>query len=182
MIRHRAYIKRLVALTLTSVTLLAGSAFGQSPATRPAGRQKEVAPAQESRLSNPEAPASEPKPSRPEEKVTAEEPRPKDPESEVETLKADNTVVREQLRKMEEQQKVLLEQFERLQGRLDGATAADSTNAAGAPVTPTSSGDASAQPSSAGKQEKEDRYQDGMVIWQNSDDAKVPFLMRFNVN
>ncbi len=196
MIRHRAYIKRLVALTLTSVTLFAGSAFGQSPATRSAGPQKEVTPAQESRLSNPEAPASEPKPSGPEEKATAEETRPKDLENDVETLKAENTAVREQLRKMEERQKVLLEQFERLQRRLDGATAADvsvpvtetgnlpadSTNAANAPVLPANSGDASARRAPAKAQEKEDRYQDGIVIWQNSDDAKVPFLMKFNVN
>jgi hypothetical protein len=27
-----------------------------------------------------------------------------------------------------------------------------------------------------------DRYQDGMVIWKTKDDAKVPFLLKFNVN
>src|SRR5215211_9512104 len=101
MLRRCAYIKCLVALTLTSVTLFAGSAFGQSPATRPDSRQRKVTAAQEPRLSNPEATASEPKPSRPEDKVAAEEPRPKDLESEVESLKAENTTVREQLRKME---------------------------------------------------------------------------------
>ncbi|HEY0376865.1 MAG TPA: hypothetical protein VGC87_07900 [Pyrinomonadaceae bacterium] len=182
MSRHCAYIKHLVALTLTSVTLFAGSALGQSPATRPDSQQQEGAAAQESRLSNPEIPA--------------EEPRPNDLKSEVESLKAENTAVREQVRKMEEQQKALLEQVGRLQRRLDGTTAADgpvpvtdtanvpvdSTPAANAPVPPTDSGSASAQPASAGAQEKEDRYRDGMVIWQNSDDARVPFLLRFNVN
>ena len=27
-----------------------------------------------------------------------------------------------------------------------------------------------------------ERYEDGIVIWQTPDDAKVPFLMKFNVN
>jgi hypothetical protein len=191
MLRRCAYIKRLVALTLTSVTLFAGSAFGQSPATRPDSRQREVSAAQEPRLSNPEAPASEPKPSRPEDKVAAEEPRPKDLESEVESLKADNAAVREELRKMLEQQKAMLEQVERLQRRLEGAATEEvqptgrpqeTPQAADVPVPLTNAGNASAQPASVGAQEKEDRYQDGMVIWQNSDDARVPFLMRFNVN
>ena len=29
---------------------------------------------------------------------------------------------------------------------------------------------------------KEGRYQDGIVIWQTPEDAKVPLLMRFNLN
>jgi hypothetical protein len=29
---------------------------------------------------------------------------------------------------------------------------------------------------------KEPRYQDGMIIWKTSDDANVPFLLKFNVN
>lgn len=179
MSRHCAYIKRLVAWTLTSVTLFASTAFGQSPATRPDGPRREVV-------------ASDSKPSRPEEKVAAEEPRPRDLENEVESLKAENTAVREQLRKMEELQKTLLEQVERLQRRLDGDATTDAQpagqsqvplQAAEASVPITSAADAPAQPASApSKQGKEDRYQDGMVIWQNSDDAKVPFLLKFNVN
>lgn len=166
MLRRCAYIKRMVAWTLTSVTLFAGSAFGQSPATPPDSPQRSV--------------------------VATEEPRPRDLENEVESLKTENTAVREQLRKMEEQQKTLLEQVERLQRRLDGDTAADAQpvgqpqgplQAAEAAVPITNPTDAPARSASApSKQEKEDRYQDGMVIWQNSDDAKVPFLMRFNVN
>jgi hypothetical protein len=31
-------------------------------------------------------------------------------------------------------------------------------------------------------QEKKERYQDGIVIWQTPDEAKVPFLLKFNVN
>lgn len=191
-----AHIRRLVALTLTAVVSSAGSAFGQSPATRPEVPRKEVASTQEPRLSNPEAPASEPTPNRTENKVAADEPRPKDIENEVETLKAENIAVREQLRRMEEQQKALLELVDRMQRRLDGvATAgtpvaaantagvpAEPTNAADAPVPTTSSGDAPVRRASAGAQEKGDRYQDGMVIWQNPEDARVPFLLRFNVN
>jgi len=201
---HRAYINLLAAMTLAAMTLaaittVAGSAFGQSPATRPDNRRKEVPAAQESRLSDPEVPASEHKPERPENKV--EEPRPNDLQSEVETLKAENTAVREHLRKMEEQQKALLELVERMQRRLDGAASADAqpdrqsqessqaadataalTNAANAPAQPTNAGNASAQQASVGKPQKEDRYQDGIIIYQNSDDARVPFLLKFNNN
>jgi hypothetical protein len=28
----------------------------------------------------------------------------------------------------------------------------------------------------------DDHYQDGILIWKNADDAKIPFLLRFNVN
>ena len=47
-----------------------------------------------------------------------------DLKSELDTLKAENAVVRELLRKMEEQQKALLEQVDRLSRRLDGVPAA----------------------------------------------------------
>ncbi len=32
------------------------------------------------------------------------------------------------------------------------------------------------------KNRKDDHYQDGIVIWQNPEDAKVPFLLKFNNN
>jgi hypothetical protein len=156
----------------TSVTLLfSGPALAQSEASRPDSQQKDVA---------------------------AEEPRPGGLESEVDALKADNAVVRELLRKMEEQQKALLEQVDRLQRRLDGVTTAvvqpggpsqpadagDELLAsyASVPVEATNAGIASGQQASVEKQEKEDRYQDGIVIWQNPETAKVPFLLRFNNN
>ena len=101
--------------------------------------------------------------------------------SEVESLKAENAVVRELLRKMEEQQKALMEQVQRLQRRLDGS--ADSseplTSDASAPVPLT---DASAQQAPVQQPEKEDRYQDGIVVYQNPEDATIPFLLKFNVN
>jgi hypothetical protein len=191
MLIHCAYIKLLVGLTLTSVMLFAGSAFGQSPATRPDSQQKEVDAAQGSRLSDPKIPASEPKPGGTENKAAADEPRPNDVQSEIAAVKAENAAVRELLRKMVEQQKALLEKVDRMQQRLDGTATADvqptglaqgTPQAANAPVPVTNAGNASAQPSTAAAPEKEDRYQDGMVIWQNSDDARVPFLLRFNVN
>src|SRR5262245_15177390 len=187
MLGHPAPIKLFVALTWTSVTLFAGSAFAQSRAARAGSQQKEVAAAQGHRLSNSEVTASE----------AAEEPRPSDLKSEVDTLKAENAVIRELLRKIEEQQQALLDQVDRLQRRLDGVTTAvvwpsgpsQVANAgeplageADAPAPATNAGNASGQQASVEKQEKEDRYQDGIIIWQNAEDAKVPFLLKFNNN
>jgi hypothetical protein len=197
MLRHPAQIKLLVALMLTSVTFSASSAFAQSQATRPDSRQKDVAPAQGFRVSDSEGTASEPKKGRPVNEVAAEEPSPNYLKSEVDTLKAENAVVRELLRKVEEQQKALLEQVDRLQRRLDGVTTAvvqpggqsqvadvgeQPANGAIASVPATSAGNASAQQASVEKQDKADHYQDGIIIWQNPEDAKVPFLLKFNNN
>ena len=155
MLRHPAPIKLIVA---SALTLFASSTFGQTVETKP-----------------------------------------KDMENEVANLKAENAAVREQLRKMEEQQKALQDQFERLLRRLDGPTTAvvqpTGTQAAAkvsdgavpstsSPTAPESmdAGNTSAQPAPVQEEEKEDRYQDGIIIWQNSDDAKVPFLLKFNNN
>ena len=100
---HREYIKRSIVLALTSVALFSISAFGQSPAINSTDKRIAIA----------------------EKKVAADEPKPKDLQSEVEAMKAENAAVRELLRKMEEQQKTLLEQVDRLQRRLDGSTATD---------------------------------------------------------
>jgi hypothetical protein len=198
-LRSRAHLKLLVGSILTALTLFGGSVFGQSPATRPDSRQKEVAAALASQSGKSEAAATEAKPDKRDDRA-AEKPSGNDLQTEVETLKAENAAVRDLLRKMEEQQKTLLEQVDRLQRRLDGAAAASVqltapaegsqmandklplTNAAN-PQQPANSGDAPAAPQAAAvKPEKEDRYQDGIVIYQNSDDAKVPFLLKFNNN
>ena len=89
MLGYPAHIKAFVGVMWASVTLFTGPAFAQSPAPRSNIEQKEVAPAH------------------------AEEPRPGDLKSEIETLKAENAIVRELLRKMEEQQTVLMEQVDR---------------------------------------------------------------------
>jgi len=200
---HRTYIKLSFALALTSVTLLMTSASGQSPATRPNNTEKGIAAAQEPRLGNPEnkVAASEPKPGMAENKVASDEPK-KDLQSEVDAVKAENAAVRELLRKMEEQQKTLLEQVDRLQRRLDGGTATDASIAGQPVVTPTT-GDASVlaanaalntppgvtnpastspQPAPVAAQANNERYGQGIVIWQTPDDVKVPFLLNFNVN
>src|ERR1044072_1744816 len=58
-------------------------------------------------------------------KSLPDEPKLKDVETEVANLKAENVAAREQLATMQEQPKLLLEQFERLQRRLDGTAIAD---------------------------------------------------------
>jgi hypothetical protein len=92
---------------LLALSLFATATFAQSPGTQPNPDQK---------------------------KVTAEEPKPADVQSEITTLKAENAAVRELLRKMEEQQKALLEQMDRLQRRLDNATVANGQPAQSQPT------------------------------------------------
>jgi hypothetical protein len=177
---HHEYIKSSIVLALTSVALFSISAFGQSPAINSTDKRTAVA----------------------EKKVTADEPKPKDLQSEVETMKAENAAVRELLRKMEEQQKTLLEQVDRLQRRLDEGKPADVSSVdqpIGPPATAravpaanvesttsqaeTDSANSSAQPASVTvPQPNDERYRDGIIIWQTGKDAKVPFLLRFNNN
>jgi hypothetical protein len=158
MFRRLSHMKLFVALMFTVWTSFSSSAFAQSP-----------------------------------------EPGPNDLEGEVRALKAENAVVLELLRRMETQQKALLEHVDRLQRRLDGVAAvagqpsgqtqiADAGEPvaieAGYPAPATEAGRVSAPQASAATQatEKEDRYQDGIVIWENPENAKVPFLLRFNNN
>jgi len=178
---HRENIKLSIVLALTSVVLFSVSAFGQSPANNSTDKRIAVA----------------------EKKVAADEPKPKDLQSEIEAVKAENAVVRELLRKMEEQQKTLLEQVDRLQRRLDGdATTAVSnttqpivppaTTDAPGPVANAASSTSQAETDSATTsrqpapvtptQANDERYRDGIIIWQTGKDAKVPFLLRFNNN
>ncbi|HEX5887455.1 MAG TPA: hypothetical protein VFY61_02080, partial [Pyrinomonadaceae bacterium] len=175
MLRRGANIKLLIALILVSLVLFARSAFGQ--ATQPESPQKEIA------TSKPTT-------------VVASEPRRNDLESEVANLKAENAAVRELLRRMEEQQKTLLEQVERLQRRLDGGTTAEALPGVqrpaapqaaetAVPITPdtpvpsTNAENASAQPVVAPKPPDDERYKDGIVIWETKEDATVPFLLKF---
>jgi hypothetical protein len=103
--------------------------------------------------------------------------------SDVEVLKAENAVIRELLHRMEERQKALLEQVDRLRQRLDGAPLAhDGTGTEPATDAGTAAGTVTAPQASADAPPKEDRYRDGIIIWQNPEDAKVPFLLRFNNN
>ena len=201
----RAYIKQSVVLALTLVALFTTSASAQSPANKPNSNDKGIAAAQEPRLRNPEnkAPAAEPNGGSAENKVAAEKPKRDDLKDEIDAVKAENAAVRELLRKMEEQQKTLLEQVDRLQQRLDGGTATD-VSVPGQPKVPPTTADASVlaanaalktpppvtNPASssvppaavAAPQTNDDRYRQGIIIWQTPDDAKVPFLLNFNIN
>jgi hypothetical protein len=117
--------------------------------------------------------------------------------SEVTVLKTENIVLREQLNKVEEQQKVLLEAVNDLKQRL-GSPA---TPIAGDPSSSSQQNFATtqelatsvsnipvprvpaAQPESVpAPQTNDDRYRDGILIWETPEDAKVPFLLKFNVN
>jgi hypothetical protein len=84
--------------------------------------------------------------------------------------------VREQLRTMQEQQRVLTETLDRLQQQLG-------SQAPPVPVDlPTAPAPAAGGSGDSITQALADRYQDGIVVWQTPDDAKVPFLLKFNVN
>jgi hypothetical protein len=104
---------------------------------------------------------------------------------------------------MEEQQKILLEQVDRLQKRLDGGAATD-VSVAGQPIVPSTTADASVPAANAAlnaptavtgsastsvrpasvvaSQTDDDHYRDGIVIYETREHAKVPFLLKFNVN
>jgi hypothetical protein len=171
MLKPPAHVTRRVALMLISMLLFATFVSAQSPSTPPTGQRNGVAP---------------------------DESRRTDLETEVTTLKAENAVVQELLRRLQEQQQALLEQVDRLQRRLDSVTTAvmqpggqpqgapaaarvaDESNAG--PVQPTNVGTVSAPQAAVEIPEKADRYQDGIVIWRNPEGATVPFLLKFNNN
>jgi hypothetical protein len=107
------------------------------------------------------------------------------PGSEVGDVQDDNATTREELLRLEEQQKTLLEQVLRLQRQLDGGTATDRTIAAKPLVLPavTNPASASVQPEYVSDLLKNSgRYREGIVIWQTPDDVQVPFLLKLNNN
>src|SRR5580765_1290308 len=151
MLAQRTHIKLSVVLALASIALFATSAAGQAPANKPNSTDKVIAAAaQEPRLGNSEnkVTPAEPKPGVGDNNAAAEKPKREDLKDEIDAVKAENAAVRELLRKMEEQQKTLLEQVDRLQRRLDGNTATDVSIAAKPNVSPTTA-DPSAPAASA---------------------------------
>ena len=50
------------------------------------------------------------------------------------------------------------------------------------PAPATDAAGASGQASSSAPQTNNDRYRDGMIIWETPADARVPFLLKFNIN
>lgn len=120
-------------------------------------------------------------------------------EDEVKEVRAENSAIREQLRKMQEQQDALLHVVAELQRRLEDQAAISMP--ASKPEQATSSRTPAANPalnsspavtesaSTSGQQESvpapqtnEGRYRDGIVIAESSEDAKVPFLLKFQDN
>ena len=122
----RPFIKASVALALTSVAFVTASASGQSPTA----------------ATNSAVAIAEPKPGSAANKGAAEAPTPADLQREIEAVKTENAAFRELLRKMEEQQKVLLEQVDRLQRRLFGDATTDVATAS-QPTAPPTVADAS---------------------------------------
>jgi len=181
--------KASVALALTSVAFVTASAAGQSPTA----------------ATNSAVAIAEPKAGTAANKGTAVPPTPTELQREIEAVKTENVAFRELLRKMEEQQTRLLEQVDRLQRRLFGDTTTDvatasqpnapptvaeppvmaATAALTTPQPVTDSGSTAEQQSVsvvATPQADDERYRDGMVLWQAPETAKVPFLVKFNVN
>jgi hypothetical protein len=179
---NRASITLTATLAFTALILFTTFANGQSTTTQPDSSNKQVVAAQGPRVGT-------------EENKVAEAPKPNDLESQMAGVKAENAAVREQLRKMEEQQKALLELVDRLQRRLDGIPIADVSRTAqptdpaqeaetSLPSTATPEAAESSPSVSAARTQPidDDHYRDGIVIWENPEDSKVPFLLRFNVN
>jgi hypothetical protein len=99
------------------------------------------------------------------------------------------TAVREQLGAMQQQQKALTETLDRLEKQLGSQTVSASPQpvpplaaAAPAPQPPVAAPPPAKAPEQSITGKLADRYQDGIVVWQTPDDAKVPFLLKFNVN
>jgi LAS superfamily LD-carboxypeptidase LdcB len=93
-----------ITITVTlALTLLSISASGQSASTQTGNSDK------------PTVATQGPRPVNQENKVADDPLKPNDLESKVAAVKAENEAFRESLRKMEEQQKALLEMVDRLQ-------------------------------------------------------------------
>src|SRR5215216_6913211 len=179
MLANCVSIRLKVTFALTALTFFTTSANGQSTPIRAGNSDK------------PTVAAQGPRPVNQENKVADDPLKQNDLESKVAAVKAENEAFRESLRKMEEQQKALLEMVDRLQRKLDGVAIVDVSGTAQPPGS-AKEAEASAQPEAVvlspavsptqPKPADDDRYEDGIVIWKNSDDAKVPFLLKFNNN
>src|SRR5215510_10460980 len=80
---------------------------------------------------------------------------------------------------MEEQQKAILEQFERLQRRLDGPAIPAIAEVQPTPVATSPETPSPEPPAAPVEEPKGGRYSDGIIIWETSEDARVPFQLKF---
>lgn len=99
------------------------------------------------------------------------------------------TTLRDQLRTMQEQQKVLTDTLDRVQRQLDSQTAPAASQlvppppaTAIAPVIKLAAATGATEPDDSITQKLAERYRDGIVIWETEPDAKVPFLLKFNLD
>jgi hypothetical protein len=98
--------------------------------------------------------------------------------------------LQEQLRSMQEQQKGLVETVNQLRQQLAGQPVQTAPQpvplspvaAAPAPLATAAAPPVAKEADASLTQKVLDRYQDGIVVWQTPDTAKIPFLLKFNVN
>jgi len=150
MLLRRAFRSIRLPLTVLSLIVLVARAQAQEPARSPA--------ATESKAGSEENP------------VPAEKPERDDLNDEIEAVKAESAAVRELLRKMQEQQKTLLERIDRLPALTNTPAQTD----------PAGTSEQSASIAEALK--KSGRYNEGIIICQTADDVDVPFLLKLNNN
>ncbi len=115
--------------------------------------------------------------------------RPTSLESEVTEMRAENGVIREQLRKLEEQQKTILQLIDELQRKLDGRPAAIAQQSPPAPqpqpvpaaqaVVPPKPAAPATQPSADRNIAAENPYEDGIVLVKTPENARIPILLEF---
>ena len=107
---------------------------------------------------------------------------PTSPESDVKEMRAENGLIREQLRKLEEQQKTLLQLVDELRRRFDGSPATI-TNQSLLPTQPDPQAPTQAavaiQPAADRSIAADDPYEDSIVLVKTPEDARVPILLRF---
>jgi len=106
-------------------------------------------------------------------------------EGRIERLKTENAALQEQIRRIEEQQKVLQELMKGLpvKGEVSpssGSSDSAVTETALPPSPPEPVAPPAVTPQGGGATKEEERFRDGMIIWQTGKDAEVPFLLRFN--
>ncbi len=118
----------------------------------------------------------------------ASESAPSPVENQIERVRAENAALREQIRKIEEQQKELQELIRlSLPTPVDAATSGDvppssaleGTETTLPPAPPAAATTPAAFPQGA-TPKNDERFRDGMVIWQTPNSDRVPFLLKFN--
>jgi len=110
-------------------------------------------------------------------------------ESEVTEMRAENGAIREQLRKLEEQQKTILQLMDELQRKLDGRPVAAAQQSPPTPqaelvpaaqaVVPPKPAAPATPPVADRNIAAEDPYEDSIVLVKTPEEAKVPILLRF---